>query len=56
MRNFLACILFVKEFGKDAWVEFDTIEKISNNLNTKWTKKSTIDYFFQERQRLKFEV
>lgn len=50
------CVLFVKEFGRDKWVEFGRTEIIWNNLNPEWAKKFLINYFFEERQQLKFEV
>nr|XP_002732563.1 PREDICTED: copine-8-like [Saccoglossus kowalevskii] len=42
--------------GKDAFVEFGRTEIIWNNLNPDFVKKFKLDYFFEERQELKFEL
>lgn len=50
------CVLFTKESGHDRWSEFGRTETIMNNLNPEWTKRFQINYFFEERQHLKFEI
>uniref|UniRef100_A0A915KCS4 Copine-3 n=1 Tax=Romanomermis culicivorax TaxID=13658 RepID=A0A915KCS4_ROMCU len=50
------CVLFVKEFGRDRWSEFGRTETIWNNLNPEWVKKFQMNYYFEERQYLKFEI
>jgi len=56
MFRLLVCVLFVKEAGNNRWMEFGRTETIMNNLNPEWTKKFHINYFFEERQFLKFEM
>ena len=48
------CILWVKK--EDAWEEFERTEEIKNNHNPRWETHFVLDYKFEERQLLKFEV
>uniref|UniRef100_A0A914WI52 Copine-3 n=1 Tax=Plectus sambesii TaxID=2011161 RepID=A0A914WI52_9BILA len=50
------CVAFIKHFGSNTWHEFDRTEVIDNNLNPEFAHKFVIDYFFEERQLLKFEL
>ncbi len=50
------CVLFVKEFGNDRWKEFGRTEIVWNNLNPNWVKKFVMNYYFEEAQKLRFEV
>ena len=48
------CILWVKK--EDTWEEFERTEEIKNNHNPRWETHFVLDYKFEERQLLKFEV
>ena len=38
------------------WVQFGRSEIIQNTLNPDFVRKFVMDYFFEESQKLKFEV
>ncbi|XP_069724561.1 copine-2 isoform X2 [Phaenicophaeus curvirostris] len=48
------CVLFMEVNGK--WVELDRTETAVNNLNPAFAKKFTVDYHFEEVQKLKFAL
>ncbi|XP_033626686.1 copine-8-like isoform X1 [Asterias rubens] len=50
------CVMYVQAMGSTAYKEFGRSEVIMNNLNPNFVKKFVIDYFFEERQGLKFEL
>ena len=50
------CVLFAKEFTSDRYTEIGRSETIQNNLNPKFVKRFVLDYFFEERQMLRFEL
>ncbi len=52
------CILFQLPRGASPgnWVEVGRTEQILNNVNPEWQKKFVLDYSFEERQQLKFEI
>ncbi|XP_038067403.1 copine-8-like isoform X2 [Patiria miniata] len=50
------CVMFTQEVGQKSFREFGRTEVIWNNLNPKFVKKFVIDYFFEEKQILKFEL
>lgn len=50
------CVMFVKEGTNNEWHEYGRTEVIWNNLNPDFAKKFVIDYYFEERQELKFEI
>ena len=50
------CAVFLKDQVNKTWREVGRTEIIWNNLNPKWEKKTTVDYYFEERQFLKFMV
>ncbi len=49
-------VVFEKIKGTQNWREVGRTERISNDLNPKWTTKFTLDYRFEENQPMKFEV
>ncbi|XP_029637877.1 copine-8 isoform X4 [Octopus sinensis] len=50
------CVLFTQDPGSKKWTEFGRTEIIWNNLNPDFVKKFIIHYFFEECQKLKFEI
>lgn len=50
------CALFMEEFGGKGWAEVGRTEMIVNNLNPEFAKKFVMTFFFEERQKLRFEV
>lgn len=50
------CVLWVKDFGSDAWREFGRTESVKNSLNPDFVRKFNLDFYFEERQYLKFEI
>ena len=48
------CIMYVRH--GDKWHEVGRTEQLPNDLNPVWRTKFTIDYHFEARQMLKFEV
>ena len=38
------------------FIKFDRTEEIKDNLNPDWEHKFNLDYYFEEKQYLKFEV
>ncbi len=48
------CILYVRR--EDKWHEVGRTEQIDNDDSPRWQKKFIVDYFFEERQEVKFEV
>ena len=38
------------------WVQFGRTETIQNTLNPDFVRKFVMDYFFEESQKLKFEL
>jgi copine 5/8/9 len=50
------CVLYVKQFASEAWREYGRSEVIWDNLNPDFVKKFVMDYFFEESQKLKFEL
>ncbi|XP_020897999.1 copine-5 [Exaiptasia diaphana] len=49
-------VMFVQALGTKEWREHGRTEVIMNNLNPDFVKKFTINYFFEEVQKLKFQV
>ncbi|XP_064632311.1 copine-8-like isoform X2 [Lineus longissimus] len=49
-------VLFTWEVSVSSWKEFGRTEIIWDNLNPVFIKKFVMDYFFEESQKLKFEV
>ncbi|XP_040568299.1 copine-8 [Lepeophtheirus salmonis] len=51
------CVVYLKEFnGSNTWLEMGRTEHINNNLNPSWVKKIVLEYRFEERQMLRFDV
>lgn len=51
------CVMFQKPRGQNThWVEIGRTETIMNNLNPEWQTKFVVNYSFEERQEVKFEV
>lgn len=50
------CVLFSKDQKSSSWVEIGRTEKILDSLSPRWTKKFRLQYRFEERQQLRFEV
>ena len=48
------CVMFMQRQGK--WFEIGRTEMIKDTLNPSWEKKFIVDYSFEERQVIKFEV
>ena len=50
------CTLKVKNSKHGSYIEYGKTEMIDNNLNPKWVKHFTVQYFFEGTQWLCFEV
>ncbi|XP_070574909.1 copine-8-like isoform X2 [Ptychodera flava] len=50
------CVMYTQSAGTKQFIEYGRTEVIWNTLNPDFVKKFTIDYFFEERQELKFEL
>ncbi|XP_002732170.1 copine-8-like, partial [Saccoglossus kowalevskii] len=50
------CVMFIQPMGTKNFVEFGRTEVIWDNLNPDFVTKFVLDYFFEERQELKFEL
>lgn len=50
------CILYVKSRGSRQWKEVGRTERIHNTLNPEWTQTMVLDYYFEEKQCLKFAI
>jgi len=50
------CILYVKSRGSRQWKEVGRTEKLHNTLNPEWSQTLVLDYYFEEKQCLKFSV
>ena len=50
------CVLYIKDSKSGGWICIDRTETIDNTLHPEWQKKFVLQYKFEERQLLKFEV
>ncbi|ESN89865.1 hypothetical protein HELRODRAFT_91316 [Helobdella robusta] len=50
------CVLFMKQLASTEYREIGRTEVIWNTLNPDFVKKFVLDYFFEESQKLKFEL
>ncbi|XP_063053858.1 copine-8 [Engraulis encrasicolus] len=50
------CILYTQTIGNREWREFARTESIDNTLNPDFVRKFILDYFFEERQNLRFDL
>ncbi|NWH33546.1 CPNE9 protein, partial [Chloropsis hardwickii] len=49
-------VLFVQVSGSSEWKEFGRTEVIDNTLNPDFVRKFVLDYYFEEKQNLRFDV
>ncbi|NXT65221.1 CPNE9 protein, partial [Chaetops frenatus] len=49
-------VLFVQLSGSNEWKEFGRTEVIDNTLNPDFVRKFVLDYYFEEKQNLRFDV
>ncbi|KAM4720914.1 copine-9 [Rhinophrynus dorsalis] len=49
-------VLYVQGIGNKEWAEFGRTEVIDNTLNPDFVRKFVLDYFFEEKQNLRFDV
>ncbi|EMP30071.1 Copine-9 [Chelonia mydas] len=49
-------VLFIHGSGSKEWREFGRTEVIDNTLNPDFVRKFVLDYFFEEKQNLRFDV
>lgn len=50
------CILYFKSRGTHQWKEVGRTERLLNTLSPEWSQTVVLDYFFEEKQLLKFSV
>ncbi|XP_052780643.1 copine-8-like isoform X1 [Mya arenaria] len=50
------CVMFTKDVKSGQFYEYGRTETIQDNLNPDFVKKFVINYFFEESQKLKFEL
>ncbi|XP_073695053.1 copine-8 isoform X2 [Garra rufa] len=50
------CVLYTQGIGNKEWREFGRTEVIDNTLNPDFVRKFMLDYFFEERQNLRFDL
>ncbi|NWI21230.1 CPNE9 protein, partial [Crypturellus soui] len=48
-------VLFVQGAGSSEWKEFGRTEVIDNTLNPDFVRKFVLDYYFEEKQNLRFD-
>ncbi|XP_050792151.1 copine-8 isoform X3 [Gopherus flavomarginatus] len=49
------CVLYTQGIGSKEWREFGRTEVIDNTLNPDFVRKFIMDYFFEERENLRFD-
>ncbi|XP_039250050.1 copine-8-like isoform X2 [Styela clava] len=49
-------VMYIQGLGTKEWREYGRTETIQNTLNPDFVTKFVIDYFFEERQALRFDV
>lgn len=49
-------VLYIQGVGNKEWTEFGRTEVIDNTLNPDFVRKFVLDYFFEEKQNLRFDV
>ncbi|XP_017555519.1 copine-8 isoform X1 [Pygocentrus nattereri] len=50
------CVLYTQTVASREWREFGRTEVIDNTLNPDFVRKFILDYFFEERQNLRFDL
>uniref|UniRef100_A0A8C6FVQ8 C2 domain-containing protein n=1 Tax=Moschus moschiferus TaxID=68415 RepID=A0A8C6FVQ8_MOSMO len=53
---FVVCVLYIQGVGNKEWREFGRTEVIDNTLNPDFVRKFILDYFFEERENLRFDL
>ncbi|XP_066520712.1 copine-9-like [Hoplias malabaricus] len=49
-------VLYIQGIGSKEWREFGRTEVIDNTLNPDFVRKFVLDFFFEEKQNLRFDV
>ncbi|KAM8930040.1 copine-9 isoform 2-T2 [Pelodytes ibericus] len=49
-------VLYIQGVGNKEWAEFGRTEVIDNTLNPDFVRKFVLDYFFEEKQNMRFDV
>ncbi|KAJ8047872.1 Copine-8 [Holothuria leucospilota] len=52
----ILCVLYTTRLGSNQFAEYERTEQIKNSLNPDFVHKYILTYYFEERQRLKFEI
>jgi len=50
------CVMYTYDLKSQRFLEYGRTEAIQDNLNPEFAKKFVIEYFFEESQKLKFEL
>lgn len=50
------CVLYLKDSRSGRFDEIDRSERIQNTHNPEFARKFKVSYYFEEAQRLKFEM
>ncbi|XP_039605791.1 copine-5-like [Polypterus senegalus] len=50
------CVLYIQGIESKQWREFGRTEVIDNTLNPDFVRKYILDYFFEEKQNLRFDL
>jgi len=50
------CIMYQKVGNTEQWAEVGRTEMLKNTLNPSWKTKFNVDYYFEQRQMVRFEV
>ncbi|XP_029429260.1 copine-5 isoform X3 [Rhinatrema bivittatum] len=50
------CVLYTQGIETKQWREFGRTEVIDNTLNPDFVRKFILDYFFEEKQNLRFDL
>ncbi|XP_077983033.1 copine-8-like [Glandiceps talaboti] len=50
------CVLYTTQLGSTNFAEFERTEHIKDTLNPDFVRKFVIDYYFEELQKLKFDI
>uniref|UniRef100_A0AAR2JMJ7 C2 domain-containing protein n=1 Tax=Pygocentrus nattereri TaxID=42514 RepID=A0AAR2JMJ7_PYGNA len=54
--HYSLCILYTQGVESKQWREFGRTEVIDNTLNPDFVRKYILDYFFEEKQNLRFDI